>query len=139
MARIKNREKMSNLPDLAKEIEKFYELVKSDTQLSDSEEVRMTQLISDETFAKDDAFLEYVDDLIAEVGAMPRLAIDNSTGKPIVHELHNPCCICTEWVIALNNAQPVADGDCCDKCNFKVVVPARLMFIKDMYEKKQNK
>lgn len=26
-----------------------------------------------------------------------------------------------------NNAQPINDGECCDKCNFTVVVPTRLV------------
>jgi hypothetical protein len=30
-----------------------------------------------------------------------------------------------------NNAKPVADGRCCNECNYKVVIPARLelMFV----------
>ena len=37
------------------------------------------------------------------------------------------CIICgseySEWG---NNAQPVADGQCCDFCNAMIVVPARM-------------
>lgn len=43
------------------------------------------------------------------------------------------CCICDrpipargDWTTG-NNAEPVADGRCCDDCNAKVVVPTRLL------------
>lgn len=42
------------------------------------------------------------------------------------------CSIChkpyTGWG---NNAMPVNDGECCDECNWLVVIPARLERIKD--------
>ena len=44
------------------------------------------------------------------------------------------CCICNkEFEGYGNNAQPVKDGVCCDECNEKFVVPAR---IKQLYEKR---
>lgn len=37
------------------------------------------------------------------------------------------CCICGKEINGFgNNAYPVRNGDCCDECNAKVVVPARL-------------
>ena len=40
------------------------------------------------------------------------------------------CGICQEMYIGYgNNALPVIDGKCCDKCNFGVVIPTRLGFI----------
>lgn len=33
-----------------------------------------------------------------------------------------------------NNAQPVNDGRCCDKCNSAIVIPARLMMIFRSYK-----
>lgn len=42
------------------------------------------------------------------------------------------CCLCNNnievkgsWVKG-NNAQPLKDGRCCDKCNYEKVLPARL-------------
>ena len=42
------------------------------------------------------------------------------------------CSICNEeiqakgdWVFG-NNADPINDGRCCDDCNWRVVIPARL-------------
>lgn len=38
------------------------------------------------------------------------------------------CCICDteipKW--ESNNAEPVENGECCDDCNYRYVVPARL-------------
>ena len=49
------------------------------------------------------------------------------------------CSICGEEYEGFgNNAQPVNDGRCCDKCNFTVVIPARLKLLnegKDKYGK----
>ena len=46
------------------------------------------------------------------------------------------CCICNKpipvkgtWNLG-NNAEPVANGRCCDDCNNNVVIPAR---VKEMY------
>ena len=33
-----------------------------------------------------------------------------------------------------NNAQPIADGRCCDSCNQHEVIPARLEEMADFYE-----
>jgi hypothetical protein len=42
------------------------------------------------------------------------------------------CSICNEeiqakgdWVLG-NNAEPINEGRCCDDCNWRVVIPARL-------------
>jgi len=46
------------------------------------------------------------------------------------------CNICKENYIGYgNNAKPVSDGKCCDKCNFSVVIPARLKSILEQKEK----
>ncbi len=49
------------------------------------------------------------------------------------------CSICSSYIEPLkdengevvwehgNNAQPVNDGRCCDKCNWEVVIPARIV------------
>ena len=43
------------------------------------------------------------------------------------------CSICEEEIQDEygNNAEPINDGVCCDKCNWSVVIPARLKAIKD--------
>jgi hypothetical protein len=46
--------------------------------------------------------------------------------------LENNCNICKENYIGYgNNADPVIDGRCCDKCNFSIVIPTRLGLILD--------
>tara|TARA_R100000081_G_C4636973_1_gene75930 strand:- start:210 stop:407 length:198 start_codon:yes stop_codon:yes gene_type:complete len=49
------------------------------------------------------------------------------------------CSICSSYIEPLkdengevvwehgNNAQPINDGRCCDKCNWEVVIPARIV------------
>lgn len=38
------------------------------------------------------------------------------------------CCICGKRYHGYgNNAEPVKDGECCDKCNYNVVIPARIL------------
>ena len=42
-------------------------------------------------------------------------------------EDEHECCICHEHFSGYgNNANPVVDGICCDKCNAQVVIPCRL-------------
>lgn len=44
------------------------------------------------------------------------------------------CCICgKEYEGYGNNAWPISDGKCCDKCNYNVVIPKRVedLFFKD--------
>lgn len=42
----------------------------------------------------------------------------------------NICSICgKEYQGFGNNAQPVNNGRCCDKCNSNAVIPARLLII----------
>tara|TARA_R110001592_G_scaffold338236_1_gene625202 strand:- start:6766 stop:6939 length:174 start_codon:yes stop_codon:yes gene_type:complete len=51
-------------------------------------------------------------------------------------KLEKKCGICEEMYIGYgNNANPVIDGKCCDKCNFTIVIPTRLGCI---LEQKQN-
>ena len=48
------------------------------------------------------------------------------------------CSICQlEYTGYGNNAQPINDGRCCDRCNSMVVVPARLNRI--MMSKKEDR
>jgi hypothetical protein len=50
------------------------------------------------------------------------------------------CCICdteiSEW--ESNNAMPLKDEGCCDDCNFRYVVPARLGRLKEVKKQLKN-
>ena len=42
------------------------------------------------------------------------------------------CCICGKDAGKFgNNAQPVKNGQCCDKCNYGKVIPARIKQMKE--------
>ena len=48
------------------------------------------------------------------------------------------CCICGEPIEGYgNNAEPYKDGFCCDACNYKFVIPARLSIL-DITDKAEN-
>lgn len=50
------------------------------------------------------------------------------------------CAICGKPIVGFgNNALPVAEGKCCDKCNQEVVIPARLKSVKLDEAKKDEK
>lgn len=56
--------------------------------------------------------------------------------KRDTEEDENVCVICGKHYEGYgNNAQPVADGRCCDECNIRVVIPARL---KEISKKKND-
>lgn len=41
------------------------------------------------------------------------------------------CCICGKRYHGYgNNAEPVKDGECCDECDYNVVIPARILLLK---------
>lgn len=45
----------------------------------------------------------------------------------LTEDAHKECCICGEEIIGYgNNAEPYASGRCCDACNIKFVIPARI-------------
>lgn len=51
--------------------------------------------------------------------------------------MKNKCCICKKPIEGYgNNAAPVKDGRCCDKCNWDYVIPARLI---GLYHKQNRK
>jgi hypothetical protein len=46
------------------------------------------------------------------------------------------CIICNkQYTHYGNNAMPVSEGLCCDKCNELVVIPARLQLLKEGLDK----
>lgn len=52
--------------------------------------------------------------------------------KKQIIKMKNKCCLCgKEYEGYGNNAQPLKDGKCCNKCNFTKVIPARLQEGKD--------
>lgn len=49
------------------------------------------------------------------------------------------CSICEDKISGWgNNAAPVNDGTCCDKCNWTVVIPTRLGMIQDTQKCQHN-
>lgn len=54
------------------------------------------------------------------------------------------CCICGNEIPVIhgwsegNNAQPIADGRCCDECDNNVVIPARIAMMYAEYMKKEE-
>ncbi len=52
--------------------------------------------------------------------------------RDIEHKVHNGRVYWTQG----NNAQPIADGRCCDRCDVGVVLRARLV---DMQKRRKNK
>lgn len=62
--------------------------------------------------------------------------------KPVEEELEDEhkCCICGEPIEGYgNNPFPVkTEGDCCDKCNAEVVIPARIEKVKAAASEKVN-
>ena len=51
----------------------------------------------------------------------------------VYHVKENPiCCICGKEITGYtNNAEPVKKGICCNECNTKFVIPARLKQINE--------
>ena len=48
------------------------------------------------------------------------------------------CCICGKPFSGYgNNAQPVKEGQCCDECNWNVVIPARIEKLREANKEKQ--
>lgn len=54
----------------------------------------------------------------------------NNNQEKVKEKIH--CCICNEYIepnngwIYGNNAEPVKDGRCCNKCNSEIVIPERI-------------
>ena len=45
------------------------------------------------------------------------------------------CCICGRKFEGYgNNAEPVKEGLCCDSCNWRVVIPARLTLMNSKWD-----
>lgn len=79
-------------------------------------------LLNWETIARE--CLEYMsEDDVRDMAESNDWIEDESDLEVEEHE----CCICHELFSGFgNNANPVADGICCDKCYVQVVIPHRL-------------
>lgn len=74
--------------------------------------------------------------------------VDDEYKKEIILELNgsiqedkdNKCIICGEEIIGYgNNAEPVAEGRCCDDCNMTKVIPARISQLKTSMKPTEEK
>ena len=43
----------------------------------------------------------------------------------------NTCCLCNDEFTHGNNALPILDAKCCNDCNLRVVIPARIKALFD--------
>lgn len=60
----------------------------------------------------------------------------NAYGEKLTEDKKHLCCICGEEIEGYgNNAEPYKEGKCCDACNIKFVIPARI----DKLNKKEEK
>ena len=74
--------------------------------------------------------------------------IDDKYKKEVILELDgainegndsNKCIICGEQIVGYgNNAEPVAEGRCCDDCNISKVIPARISQLKASRKEKDT-
>jgi hypothetical protein len=73
----------------------------------------------------------------ADVDAISDDKFDAAYEDRLTESLENVCCICGEEFEGHgNNPSPVKeDGRCCDACNVKFVIPARIEAVVDRYEK----
>jgi hypothetical protein len=74
----------------------------------------------------DEKFNDIYDDRITDSTGFDESV--NLENKYILTEAKaNTCCICGEEIDGHgNNAEPYEEGRCCDACNLKFVIPARL-------------
>jgi hypothetical protein len=80
----------------------------------------------------DSTFIDHYEDRITDKTKQEAFNLDfnsvNLKGE-ILHEdtQEDICCICGEKIEGYgNNAEPVKSGRCCDACNIKFVIPARI-------------
>lgn len=94
----------------------------SDKEFKDAYEDRMTDATELEEEASIDAFNLDFDDY-------------NVFGERLTEANHEACCICGETLEGYgNNPEPYMyadEGRCCDACNLKFVIPARLAMLED--------
>ena len=83
--------------------------------------------LADERYACDDSQIQLVDTAVDEFLA--------SKLNENLSQEDKTCVICGKDYDGYgNNAEPVADGKCCDDCNIKIVIPARLKQMKGLKE-----
>ncbi len=88
----------------------------------------LNQYVADNNYVfsdADDVILSNIYDIEYEEPYFEALDVDNKK---------DVCCICGCDIEGYgNNAAPVKDGRCCDKCNIEVVVPARLGLLNEEF------
>lgn len=49
------------------------------------------------------------------------------------------CVICKDEILGYShNAEPVANGKCCERCNHNVVIPTRIKAVVEIYKKAED-
>ena len=78
--------------------------------------------VADVDAISDEKFNDMYDDRITD-----STGFDESVKHHLCESKEETCCICGEKIEGYgNNAEPYEDGRCCDACNLKFVIPARI-------------
>jgi hypothetical protein len=82
--------------------------------------------VADVDKISDDKFQDMYDDRITDSTGFDE-SVENKTKYILTESKAKTCCICGEEIEGHgNNAEPYEEGTCCDACNLKFVIPARL-------------
>ena len=82
--------------------------------------------VADVDKISDDKFQDIYDDRITDSTGFDE-SVENKTKYILTESKAKTCCICGEEIEGHgNNAEPYEEGTCCDACNLKFVIPARL-------------
>ena len=87
---------------------------------------KVTEWYEIEFLLNEDQELEGVEAIIDRNGYNVPLEQVMRLDTPVSYAM-NTCCICNGSYVGFgNNAEPIMDGECCNKCNYEEVIPARL-------------
>ena len=82
--------------------------------------------VADVDKISDEKFNDIYDDRITDSTGFDE-AVETKTKYILTESKVKTCCICGEEIEGHgNNAEPYEEGTCCDACNLKFVIPARL-------------
>ena len=82
--------------------------------------------VADVDKISDDKFQDIYDDRITDGTGFDE-AVEPKTKYILTESKVKTCCICGEEIEGYgNNAEPYEEGTCCDACNLKFVIPARI-------------
>lgn len=114
---IKKEENRKHFADIDQASEKEFEAEYKD-RMTDATELEETMAISTDVSADDENPFDQDFDTV------------NVFGENLTEAKEKFCCICGELIVGYGNnpepVRPASDGPCCDSCNIKFVVPARL-------------